>query len=88
MDELFDAIEERLRGLARSSNPMAHDCATFSQVDLVVELRAVAQVIADNCAQILMGGYAQWAELADMLAVAAKACQNEVVIEQAESGRQ
>ena len=82
MDEFFDAMEERLRAVARSSDHVAHDCATFTQVDLVVELREVARVIVENCQLVMIGGYRQWTDLAAMLYAAARACANEAVIEQ------
>jgi hypothetical protein len=82
VDEFFDAMEDRLRAVARSSDHVAHDCATFDQVDLVIELREVARVIIENCQLIMVGGHRQWMDLAAMLYAAAQACANEAIIEQ------
>lgn len=60
------------------------DGATWTQVDIVVELQAVARVISDHCCSVLMHGHGRWIEIADMLEVATKVCRNEAEIEAAE----
>lgn len=86
MDEFFDGLENvlRARARARSSDVVRFDGATATQVDIVVELQAVARVISEHCRSVLMDGDGKWLEVADMLEAATKVCRNEAEIESIE----
>jgi len=85
-DEFFDGLEALLRTTSRSSHVQRFDGAPIHQVDLVVELQKVTRVVNEHCRNVLMSGQGQWAEVAELLHAAAKACANEVLIEQERPG--
>jgi hypothetical protein len=83
-DEFFDGLEAVLRETARKSDHRRFDGAPIEQVDLVIELRKVAGVLADHCRTVLMTGRGMWLEVADMLDAAARSCRNEATIDSVE----
>jgi len=79
-DEVFSGLEQLMRAQARLAKRVEFRGATPEQVDLVVNLQAVSRAITEHCRQVLMGELGRWAELADLLQVAARACRRQVVI--------
>jgi hypothetical protein len=80
-NEFFDGLEKLIRETAQTSDFLRFKGATITQVDLVVELQQVSRVLTEHCRDVLTHGQGRWAEVAAMLAAAARACHNEVRVD-------
>lgn len=66
--------------LADAIDKMQFDGATPEQVDIIVELCAVARTLQKHCHRVLLGDSGNWDRIAAMMDQAAAACRNEHVI--------
>ena len=78
-DQMFDQAIERLRAVARSNSRRDITAAAPEQVDLVIELGALARAIVDHNRRVMAREPVEWAELADALSAAARNCRGQVV---------
>lgn len=91
--ELFDPVEqmldyagEPLRAVARSRTRQETTAATPEQVDLVIELGALARAIVDHNHRVMAREPVEWAELAEALSSAARSCRGQVVLDLGDGG--
>ena len=75
-----------LRDVARSRPRIAHTGPTDEQVQLVVSLGALTRALTEHTRRVMAHEPADWAELADQLGDAAKACRRLVVLDLDDAG--
>jgi hypothetical protein len=66
--------------LSNNRPRLPFDGALPEEVDLVTQLQATSQALAEHCRAVLVGDGGDWAEAARGLTAAAEACQNMAVL--------
>lgn len=85
-DRLAAALVAAMAPVAASAERVVSTAATPEQVDLVVELGALSLALTEHGRRVMVGEPADWAELADQLCDAAKACRRLVVLDLDDAG--
>ncbi|MGB3442311.1 MAG: hypothetical protein WBA97_26515 [Actinophytocola sp.] len=75
-----------LRAAAQSRARQRITAARPDQVDLVIELAALARAILDHNRRVMAREPVDWAELADELSSAARSCRGQVVLDRSDGG--